>query len=89
MSEELCTVDEALFYVRKNVRNKRNIYYLYIIDQFYHLKRALSIRELLSAAGNEPITDIMVSDVTSLSTGVDQEKPQIYLEILTWLLFRL
>ncbi|WP_313430861.1 CBS domain-containing protein [Siminovitchia terrae] len=47
---------------------------MYIINQFYHFKRALSIRELLSAAGNELIRDIKVSDVTSLSTGVDQEK---------------
>ncbi len=72
--QELNTVDEALTYVRENVKNKRNIHYLYIVDHNHKLKGALSIRELLSASGNQPITNIMVTKVTSLSTDLDQEK---------------
>ncbi len=72
--QELNTVDEALLYVRENVQNKKNIHYLYIIGRDQKLKGALSIRELLSASGNQQITNIMVSNVISLSTDIDQEK---------------
>ncbi len=67
------SVDEALMYVRENVKNKRNIHDLYIVDKNHKLKGMLSIRELLSACGNQPITNLMVSNVTSLSADVDQE----------------
>src|SRR5699024_11420543 len=50
------------------------IHYLYIISEDHTLKGALSIRELLSADSDEQITNIMVTDVTSLPMNVDQEK---------------
>lgn len=68
------TVDQAISYLRENIKDKTNIHYLYIVDDNNVLKGALSIRELLSATGNQLISTIMVSKVTSFSTALDQEQ---------------
>src|SRR5699024_6654930 len=71
---ESFTVNEAIAHLRANVKGKTNIHYLYIVSEDHTLKGALSIRELLSADSDEQITNIMVTDVTSLPMNVDQEK---------------
>lgn len=71
--KESATIEEAVTYLRENVKDKTNIHYLYIVDENNILRGALSIRELLSASGNQPVSTIMVSKITSFSTEVDQE----------------
>lgn len=68
------TVEEAVSYFRKNVKDKRNIHYLYIVDDNNMLKGALSIRELLGADNAQLISKIMQSNVISFSTELDQEQ---------------
>lgn len=68
------TVEESIVYLRENVKDKRNIHYVYIVDQNDRLTGVLSIRELLSAKGNHPISDIMISSIISFPTDKDQEK---------------
>lgn len=68
------TVDQAILHVRKNAKNKNNIHYVFIVNQNEKLLGALSIRELLSADGNSPITEVMTARIVSFNTGVDQEQ---------------
>lgn len=72
--QETYTVDQAIMYVRKNVRNKTNIHYLYIVDNDGKLKGVISIRELLGASAELPLTKVMIANVVSLPTDLDQEK---------------
>lgn len=67
------TVEEGITYLRQNVKDKTNIHYLYVVDEFNTLVGALSIRELLSADGNQQITDIMITQLVSLKRDQDQE----------------
>ncbi len=68
------TIEQAVRHVRQNVQNKTNIHYLYVIDDEHILRGVLSLRELLSAAGELPITAVMTENVVSLPTHMDQEK---------------
>lgn len=68
------TIEQAVKYLRENVKDKTNIHYIYIVDDNNLLRGALSIRELLSASGNQQVSTIMVSKITSFSTEVDQEQ---------------
>ena len=68
------TVEEAVLYIRENTKNKKNIHYVYIINQSGELIGVLSIRELLSADGMLPIIDVMISNITSFNTDIDQEQ---------------
>ena len=72
--QESYTVDDAIMYLRQNVQGKTNIYYLYIIDSEEKLTGVLSIRELLGAPGDVYITDIMMTDIMSFPTDLDQEE---------------
>ncbi len=68
------TVDHALDQVRKQVRNKKNIHYVYIIDYMQQLQGVLSIRELLASEAGECLEDIMEREVVSFYPEVDQEE---------------
>src|SRR5690625_86477 len=68
------TIERAIKYVRENVRDKKNIHYVYVVDQNDKLTGVLSIRELLGAKGEQPISAIMIKDVFSFPTNLDQEE---------------
>ena len=67
------TVDEAIAYFRMTVNNKKNIHYIYAVNQDHVLRGVVSMKELLAAEGHERINKIMVKDVTSVNTDLDQE----------------
>lgn len=67
-------VEDAIIHLRKNVKGKNNIHYLYIVDEFNKLVGALTIRELLTAEGHKPITTVMIKDLVSFPADQDQEK---------------
>ncbi|MFK4997866.1 CBS domain-containing protein [Bacillus sp. N9] len=71
--QETYTVKEAIVHLRENVKGKRNIHYLYIVNSDRKPEGVLSIRELLSAANDELITDLMIKDVIAFPTDLDQE----------------
>lgn len=71
---ETTTIEQAINYLRENVRKKRNIHYVYIIDQNDGLTGVLSIRELLAAKGNYPISEIMNKEIDCFPTNLDQEE---------------
>lgn len=71
---ETYTVNQAVTYIRENVKSKTNIHYLYIINELKALTGVVSIRQLLASEGNQYLTEIMTSDVASFSPHIDQEK---------------
>lgn len=71
--DQTSTVEQAIYYVRQNVKDKKNIHYVYLKDWDERLSGVLSIRELLVAEGNQPISEIMIQNITSFTTDVDQE----------------
>lgn len=66
-------VDQAITHLRKEVKNKRNIHYIYVVDEFNRLMGTLSLRELLGAQGDALVTAYMETDVVYFPTDLDQE----------------
>ncbi|MEW9503474.1 CBS domain-containing protein, partial [Jeotgalibacillus marinus] len=67
------TVDEAIAHFRMTVNNKKNIHYIYAVNQDNVLCGVVSMKELLAAEGHERINKIMVKDIISVDTDLDQE----------------
>ncbi|HEY4600259.1 MAG TPA: magnesium transporter [Cerasibacillus sp.] len=70
---ESFTVDQAITHVRKYVRDKENIHYLYITMHDNTLTGVLSLRELLAAHGGAELRDIMKTELYTLPAHLDQE----------------
>lgn len=66
--------EEAITYLRKNVKGKKNIHYVYIVDENERLTGVLSIRELLASDGGTKISKIMKKDIIVFPTDLDQEE---------------
>lgn len=75
--EETYTVKDSIQQVRLQVRDKKNIHYVYIIDKNSHLKGVLSIRELLGANDTDHIYEIMKKDLVYFPTDLDQEEAAV------------
>lgn len=67
------TVDEAINYLRKNLYQREDIHYVYILNEDKLLVGVVAIRELLSAKGDEAISTIMKTKLKQVSTAMDQE----------------
>ena len=68
------TVDEAIDYLRKNLYQREDIHYIYILNQDKVLVGVVAIRELLSAKGDEMIANVMKTQLKKVTTAVDQEE---------------
>lgn len=69
------SVDEAISYIRIQSRaHAETIYYAYVVDSDQTLIGVVSFRELLSAASNKKIKDLMKTDLVKIPVGLDQEK---------------
>lgn len=68
------TVDEAIGYLRMQARqNIETINYAYVLDTQQHLLGVMSLRELFTAAGDKKVSDVMNTDLVSVSEDTDQE----------------
>jgi len=67
------TVEDALKHIRRNAPDKETINISYVTDAHRHLIGVLSIRNLLMAADDDIIGDIMETSVISVQTLDDQE----------------
>lgn len=72
--QEFSTIEQAIYYLRKNVQGKRNIHYVYMVNESQQLTGVLSIRELLLATNAYMLTDVMKREIVSLPTDLDQEE---------------
>jgi len=68
------TVDEALTYVRRQMREKlATSYYAYVLDGEQRLLGVASVRELFAAEPARTVRDIMHTDFVSVPEDMDQE----------------
>lgn len=68
------TVDEAIGYLRMQARqNLETINYAYVLDSQQHLLGVMSLRELFTAPGDKRISDVMNTDLVTVSEDTDQE----------------
>jgi magnesium transporter len=68
------TVDEAISYVRKQMREQpRTIYYGYVLDGEQRLLGVVSFRELFTATVRTRVAEIMRRQVTTIPDDMDQE----------------
>jgi magnesium transporter len=71
------TADEALTYLRQQVRSHaqlETLNYSYVLDADRKLVGTVSIRELFSAAGDQPVRLIMHTDLVTVPEDLDQEQ---------------
>ena len=68
------TVDEAISYLRKQMREQpRTIYYAYVLDGEQRLLGVVSFRELFTATVRTRVAEIMKRQVTTIPEQMDQE----------------
>ncbi len=68
------TVDEAISYIRKQMREQpRTIYYGYVLDAEQHLLGVVSFRELFTASVRTRVAEIMKRQVSAIPEQMDQE----------------
>jgi magnesium transporter len=72
LSEEI-TVREAIDAIHQ-VEHVEMVFYLYVTDAHNHLVGVLSLRQLLTVSPSKKLGEIMVRDVISVRTDVDQEE---------------
>jgi magnesium transporter len=68
------TVDDALRRLRQSAPEKETIYQAYVINTNHKLQGVVSLRQLITAAPNEKIEDIMTSDVVVLKPEMPQSE---------------
>lgn len=67
-------VDEAINYLRRQTRESVEvIYYAYVLDAQQHLLGVVSFRDLMTAAPEKRVRDVMHTDVVSAPDQMDQE----------------
>src|SRR5262250_2196253 len=68
------TVDEAISYLRKDARQReKTVYYVYVVDAEEHLLGVVSFRDLIVAAGDKHVGDVMRTEIISAPDDLDQE----------------
>lgn len=68
------TVDEAIRYLRRQAREQlETIYYAYVLDQEQRLRGVVTFRDLFTAAGSKPLSEVMHTSVVSVPDTMDQE----------------
>ncbi len=68
------TADEAIGYLRMQARqNLETINYAYVLDAQQHLLGVMSLRELFTAPGDKRVSEVMNTDLVTVSEDTDQE----------------
>ncbi|WP_162909391.1 magnesium transporter [Aggregatilinea lenta] len=68
------TAGEALQAIRDWQPESESIYHLFVVDAQNTLVGVVSLRQLILAGPTTPLTDLMDSDVISVTVGTDQEE---------------
>jgi magnesium transporter len=68
------TAEQVLQFLRRAEPDAETIYYLYVLDEAGRLAGVLTLRQLIVAAPETRISEIMDPDVIRISTGTDQEQ---------------
>ena len=73
LSEDF-TVEQAISELRRLNEELEQMFYVYVVDKRKHLVGVLSMRDLILARPERPITEIMRHNVTSVPVTMDQEE---------------
>ncbi len=69
------SVGEAIIYFRKQARTQQEtIYYIYVLDNEQRLVGTISMRELLLAAPELQVQDVMRTQLITIAENLDQEE---------------
>jgi magnesium transporter len=68
------TVQEAIDRIREKREEVENLYYLFTMDDSNRLAGVVSLKDLVLAAPNSLVSEIMNPEVTSVNVHVDQEE---------------
>jgi len=69
------TVGEALTVIRRTAPDKETIYQVYVLDEAHRLAGVVSLRELIVAASNVLVDNLMAKDV--ITATVDEEQREV------------
>lgn len=67
------TVGEAMERFRKDASDIDTVYYIYIIDERERLIGVISLREILLSLPERPLSEIMMTDVKTITPDTDQK----------------
>jgi magnesium transporter len=67
------TVDEAINFLRQEVEDADQTFYLYVVDEEEHLTGVVGLRNLITASPDTPIAAIMSENFRSVEAREDQE----------------
>lgn len=68
------TIGQALQHIRSLANISETVYYLYVTDAARRLTGILSLRDLVTAQPEQRIGDLMVRELVSVQTDMDQEE---------------
>jgi magnesium transporter len=73
--EEGLTINEAISRIREAGRQLDTVFYVYVVDTFGHLVGTVSMRDLLLAEGERPLSEIV--DHTVVVVKADMEQTEV------------
>jgi magnesium transporter len=73
-------VAQALAWVRRNMQNVETVYYIYVLDPLKRLIGIVSLRDLMAAADDDLVQNVMVKEVITVFQDTDQEEVAKILE---------
>jgi len=68
------TVAGTIRFLKNKSAEAETIYYVYVVDKLNRLKGVLSLRQLIMAADETAVQDIMTTDLISVREDTDQEE---------------
>lgn len=72
------SVHQAIDRIRQLAHKHHDLHYLYVVDQFRHLRGIVPLRKLLLAAQDRPVRDIMTTDLRGI-VGPETDQEQVAL----------
>jgi magnesium transporter len=72
--KEAMTTSQAIEFIRKNGEDSETIYTCYVMDAKRVLQGVVSVRTLLISGDDEVVSDLMETNVISVTTDTDQEE---------------
>jgi magnesium transporter len=72
--KEAMTTRQAIEFIRKNGEDSETIYTCYVMDAKRVLQGVVSVRTLLISGDDEVVSDLMETNVISVTTDTDQEE---------------
>lgn len=68
------TALEAVAELRRQAQESEQIYYTYVVDHQYRLVGVLSLRDLILAPEEQPLSEIMITDLVTVDALMDREE---------------